>query len=162
MATCKICSNPALREKVDDLLRKGVKQVEIAVLANQEFPQMNLTQSNISYHYRKHMLDQPEPVSETTPSGPEVTLEEIKAMPRPDLVQIIEDEVNKYLILSRRRTLTPSEELQKTRFVEFLIKVELSKLEPKPVRERQDTVKLQELIDATNQLLEAKKQDGPN
>jgi len=52
-------------------------------------------------------------------------------MPSPDVVKIVERQVNKFEMLERQYELTPVEERDRARYIEFLIKITLARLEAK-------------------------------
>ena len=118
---CKICEH-GRRGDIEAKILAGAKFREIIVA----YPELN--NYNISGHKKNHMGIDPES-SKSHP--PEVDPAEVDKMPEPDVVKLVSWEVNRFEIIKRRRELTPSEERNRARFMEFLLKIALFKLEAK-------------------------------
>ena len=76
------------------------------------------------------------PAFEATP--PEVDPTELDKMESPDVVKIVERQVNEYETIKRQRLLRPEEERERARFIEFLIKIEVTKLESRDKPQQND------------------------
>ncbi len=114
---CKVCAHDALTE-IEQEIAKGTTYKEIV----SRFQGLSIT--NISTHKRYHM-----PSSRL--SAPRIDPVALDQMPSPDVVKIVERQVNKFEMLERQYELTPVEERDRARYIEFLIKITLARLEAK-------------------------------
>ena len=115
---CKICASPDL-EKIEACLKEGVAYRKIAA-------DFDINLRTLSQHKTNHM-----DIFRVAPEPPEVDPAELDSMSSPDVVKIVERQVNEYETIKRKRKLEPLEDRERGRFIEFLIKIELARLESK-------------------------------
>jgi len=135
MNPCRICENPRKAE-IEKLVATSTYK---AVM--EAFPEIG--QTSIQSH-KKHMAV-PQELSEA----------ELDAAPRPDVVGIVEREVNRYSLLQKKRKLNQSEQFLLAKYIDFLMKITMAKLE-KQQTERHDTRWIDDLIAK----IEAEDRDG--
>ena len=112
---CKVCTHEKADE-INDLLRKEVPQAEIS-------KSFGISQSAVSRHKVNHLGGVVAP--------PEIDPKELDTMPSPDVVKLIEREVNRFTLLERQRQLDPLETREKARYTEFLIRITIERLQAK-------------------------------
>jgi hypothetical protein len=77
---------------------------------------------------------------------PEVTEAEIDVEPEPDVVEIVNRQVKKFMILQRKRQLNQSETYQFNKCLDFMMKIEIHKIQSQEKEREITPAELAEII----------------